>query len=628
MRKETFNILLVEGVDGRHAELANYLRCDGYQVERLTNYALHPFAQHKNNPQLILLDLAVLAGSSLQDQFSALSRLTGKAKIPVVILAPDATFEFELLDVYDYLSEPIDLFRLEADIERVISSPPIQPGLITPGEADLELFRTFIDQHSGLHFSQRNSRILHQGLHRRMCAVGVENFSAYYDYLLRYSESRNELKKLLTLLTVGETSFFRYSNQREAFVKHLIPDLIKQRRHTRSLRIWSAGCSTGEEPYGVAILLAEQFPQLAGWKIEILATDINKRSLRVAREGIYGKRAVRLVEKNYLEKYFKQVGDLSVVNPEIKRRVRFEYLNLKDDLFPSRADKGGGIDLVFCRNVMIYFETETMRQIVDRFADCLNPGGYLLLGHSETLQNISERFKRQQYERAFLYQLPPERDAQKETAVSRTSSASVPLVKEREKADQRRDLPEKKAANSPLDPIRAMSQKKDFAEQLYQEAKRAFNHEEFAAAEEAYSSVLKLFPEHLGALIGKGLSSANCKEYDAARELCDQAEKVDDLCPDLYFIRGMISDMESKPAEAVVQYQKVLWLDPCFIVAHYALSRLYRQGGDLSSARRALLNTIRCLEKMSPSTRVHFSGGMTREVFLELCRNDLDTFAD
>jgi chemotaxis protein methyltransferase CheR len=465
-----------------------------------------------------------------------------------------------------------------------------------------------------------------------MCAVGVENYSAYHDYLIRYSESRNELKKLLSLLTIGETSFFRYSNQRSAFLKHLIPDLIQQRRQTRTLRIWSAGCSTGEEPYGIAMLLAEHFPELAGWTVQILATDINKRSLRTAREGIYRKRAVRLVDEHYLKRYFESVEELYVVDSELKKRVRFEYLNLKDDSFPSRLNGTADIDLIFCRNVMIYFETETTRQIVDRFADCLNPGGYLLLGHSETLQNISDRFKRLHHDRAFFYQLAPEKRPVErivESAENRLPRDAVPAPA----VLGLTEVPDKNVSDN-IEKVyaqvlnRESMQTKVRAEQLFHEAQSAFLREEVATAEDVFAEVLQLCPDHLGALVGQGLCSANRGDYDTARECSDRAAAVDDLCPDIYFLRGMVCDMESRPCDATIEYQKVLWLDPCFIVAHYALSRLHRQGGDMTASRRALLNTVRCLEKSRPSARIHFSGGMTREVFLEQCRSDLDTFAD
>lgn len=637
MRDDPFKILIVEGADGSHSYLADRLRSDGYHVELLKACSLHPFALHEGNPQLILLDLSALDGSTPAEQLKSLSRLTGSARVPIIILAPDAHLEFELLDVYDFLSEPIDLYRLQADIERLVASPMSRPNADALPASELEAFRAFIDEHSGLHFSRRNNRILQQGLHRRMCAVGVEDYSAYHDYLIRYSESRNELKKLLSLLTVGETSFFRYSNQRAAFINRLIPDLIEQRRSTRTLRIWSAGCSTGEEPYGIAMLLAEHFPELQGWTIQILATDINKRSLRIAREGVYRKRAVRLVDKEYLNRYFKSFDDLYAVDPGLKKSIRFEYLNLKDENFPSAHNATAGLDLIFCRNVMIYFETETTRQIVARFADCLNPGGYLLLGHSETLQNISKRFQRLQHERAFYYRVMPEEKSVVPPILSSTDLSQTTTEQKVVPVPPVRGLAGTGPAQKPNDslktetaavPDRRVVQVKVRAEQLFRDAQEAFHREEFATAEEGFAAVLELQPDHIGALIGKGLNSANQGDFDTARELCALATTVDDLCPDIYFLRGMICDMESKEDEAVIEYQKVLWLDADFVAAHYALSRLYRQKGERAASRRALLNTVHGLEKRRPSARIHFSGGMTREVFLELCRNDLDGFAD
>jgi chemotaxis protein methyltransferase CheR len=629
MHDNIFRILIVEGVTGQHTELEEYLRGTGYSVERLATCSLHPYALNEGAPQLVLLDLSSLGGSSLSDQLKALSALTGKVQVPVIILAPDGSLEFELLDVYDYLSKPLDLHRLQTDIERLIALPAVFPERTSPEASTLELFRSFIGEHSGLHFSQRNNRILEQGLQRRMCAVGAENCAVYYNYLISFSKSRNELKKLLSLLTVGETSFFRYSNHRETFVEQLIPDLMEKNRQSRTLKIWSAGCSTGEEPYGISMLLTENFPQLKNWKIDILATDINKRSLRSAREGIYGRRAVRFVEPNYLKRYFTQVAGLNAVKPEVKQPVRFEYLNLKDR-FPSSIQAAPtGFDIIFCRNVMIYFETETTRQIVDRFADSLNPGGYLLLGHSETLQNISKRFQRRHYERSFFYQLTSQKKEDVKHEVTDQPEIAEPVVAVNVNAGKTVCDEEKPNVVNRADLVAGSNSDSGLSiEQLFENAESAFYREDFSAAENDYTAVLDRQPSHLGALIGKGLSRANQGDYAAASKFCAEAEKIDDLSPDVYFLRGMISDMESRSTDAIIEYQKVLWLDPCFIVAHYALYRLYRQGGDQVASRRALLNSVRCLEKTPPSAQIHFSGGMTREVFLELCRHDLDTFAD
>jgi chemotaxis protein methyltransferase CheR len=597
--------------------LSNWLRVHGYTVDRLTTRAADPYALQATQPDLILLDLEALSGSSLLERLRVLERLTSFAQLPVIAIAPDVTLEFELLDVYDFLSQPLNYDRLLANIRRLEQTPPVRPETSELTDAQWERYHHHLSLHTGLQFTRRNSVLLERGLHRRMCAVGAADYDIYYRYLTRFADSRNELKKLLSLLTVGETTFFRYKNHREAFVRYMLPDLIAQRRRSRNLRIWSAGCSTGEEPYGIAMLLQEHFPELAGWDVQIVATDINKRALRAAREGIYGRRALRMVEEPYLSRYFARLGELHVVDPQLRQRISFNYLNLKESDWPEIPSEH--FDLIFCRNVMIYFDLATTRQIVDRFANALRPGGFLLLGHAETLQNVSDRFQRLHRERAFLYQLqesPPRPVAPK---LPSEPAAPAPVATTVVPGNQA-------VGASPA--TMGTGARNLRAEQLFQRAQTDFTYERFAEAQEKYTETLALQPDHQGALIGMGLLNANNGDAAGARLFCEQAITVNDLFPDSYFLLGLILELEGDAIQAVKEMEKALWLSPCFIVPRHALFRHHRRVGDLRAARRELVNVIRCLEKERPATIIPYSGGLSREVFLENCRADLSRLSE
>ena len=396
-------VLIVDRDEELCQALAGLLETSGHRVSCLQG-ALTLSELRRQAPDLLLIDVPSADGEEVE-LLRRLSLQRSTLHLPIIVTADDPRLEFELLDVFDVLPKPLDEERLLEDLAQLKArrSPPgPYPSL---SEVDLALFRDFLINHSGLHFDRRNALLLERGLQRRMRALRSPGYRDYLGYLEANQESRQELKKLLGLLTIGETYFFRYLAHFELLREVIIPELMTRNRKTRSLRIWSAGCSTGEEPYSLAMLLHAQFPQLRDWRIEILGTDINKRSLAAARAGLYGVRTLRATESAYRDAYFRAEGDLFRIVPEIREMVHFGYLNLRTGLYPGRA-AARPLDLIFCRNVMIYFQPETTQEIIKKMAGVLRPGGYLLLGHAETLLNLRHDFARVQYGGGFVYRLP------------------------------------------------------------------------------------------------------------------------------------------------------------------------------------------------------------------------------
>jgi chemotaxis protein methyltransferase CheR len=554
--------------------------------------------------------------------------------LPLIVLSENADLEYEILDAYDFQAWPGERSRLLKTIAQ----------LATAGSAkvvghfsveQLEPFKELLHQRSGLHFSVSNWRLLERGLQRRMQALQIGTPQKYLAYLEREADNRDEFNKLVGLLTVGETCFFRYRSHHDALVHQVFPSLIARNAASQRLRIWSAGCSTGEEPYSLAIKLLDNFPQLSGWDVQILATDINKRSLRQAREGVYAERALRQAEPRYRERYFRVVEGHFQVESQVRRKVRFAHLNLQADRFPDAGNGTAELDLILCRNVLIYFHLETIRQIVARFADSLNPQGYLFLGHAETLQYVSDRFVRHHQHNAFYYQLkepqavkmaPVSRPPQKVSAPAPPSARILP-------PPQLSSPPPARTPSPGLPPLLAPTTTmtspeppaKPDVEQLYRQAMMAFDREEFAAADQLFDQILTLRAEHPLALVGKGLISANQGHYDESRKWCARAIQYDDLCPAAYLLRGLILDMEEQLERALVEYQKVLWLDRDFVMAHYLLAKVHGRLAQTDQQGRALRNAIRILEKQSDQGVLPFSGGLSRPVFLDICRRELGT---
>jgi chemotaxis protein methyltransferase CheR len=273
-------------------------------------------------------------------------------------------------------------------------------------EPELKLLQTLVYQECGMFFDERRAHFLQDRLQRRLRACQLESFYSYYR-LLTSREGRGELAALLENLTINETSFFRNKPQLDLFHKTLMEEVLQRKNEARdwSLRIWSAGCSSGQEPYTVAMLVCDAISYFAlrnskgnglpspkplipsPWRVEIIASDISFASLRAGQEGSYTEQQMEPVDFMYRLRYFDRIGDRYVVKDPLKQIVHFDVHNLKTEYLPQRND------VIFCRNVMIYFDEAEQKRLIQKLYRCLNPGGYLLIGHAETLFGLSEKFR-------------------------------------------------------------------------------------------------------------------------------------------------------------------------------------------------------------------------------------------
>lgn len=266
------------------------------------------------------------------------------------------------------------------------------------------LLRDCIYEHCGMYFDKDSKYILEKRLFNRLTDLNLPSFYEYYHYLKYNRNKEQELMDIMDVLTTNETYFFRESFQLKAFSDEIIPELIKNKtaRGNRSLRIWSAGCSTGEEPYTIAMILST-IPKLAGWKIEIIGTDISQKVLQQARRAVYGKSSFRATEESDLKRFFHQQEDGYKVNDSIRELVTISHLNLFDT---QRLNMLGKVDLIFCRNVIIYFDQAAKKRVIESFHSALYDGGFLLLGHSESLMNITTMFTLRHFKNDMIYQKP------------------------------------------------------------------------------------------------------------------------------------------------------------------------------------------------------------------------------
>ncbi|HEY1677868.1 MAG TPA: protein-glutamate O-methyltransferase CheR [Candidatus Sulfotelmatobacter sp.] len=275
-----------------------------------------------------------------------------------------------------------------ADAERT-------PSISADGRPDPELvrIRDLIYQVAGIFHPDTKLRLLLDRCNRRMKAVNLGTLCEYRACLTIKPGHEQEMTALLNEITIGETSFFRNQPQLEALRQVVIPRLLalKNTAPSRRLRIWTAGCSTGEEPYTLAILALEESLQiLKGWTVEILATDLNELSLAHARTALYNAYSTRYLPQRYRNKYFTSAGDLWQLDQPARQKVAFDRLNLSDESSMLRMTEA---DIIFCCNVLIYFDVASKRRVIGHFYNTLLPHGYLFLGQSESLYGVSENFR-------------------------------------------------------------------------------------------------------------------------------------------------------------------------------------------------------------------------------------------
>ena len=283
-----------------------------------------------------------------------------------------------------------------------MSSTALAPQFTEP---EMKLLQALIYQECGMHFDSRRAHFLQDRLQRRLKECQLDSFYTYYRLLIS-EQGKEELAKLLEHLTVNETSFFRNKAQLDLFHKHILEEIIrsKQTRRDFSLRIWSAGCSTGQEAYTIAMLIADSLAYFqlrnppaveapwpkpvvpAPWKVEIVASDISYSVLRAGQEGTYNDNQMASVDYSYRLRYFDKIGERYAVKKALKELVHFDFHNLKTEFLPQRND------VIFCRNVMMYFDDAEQKRLVEKFAKCLVPGGYLFVGHAESLLGITDKF--------------------------------------------------------------------------------------------------------------------------------------------------------------------------------------------------------------------------------------------
>jgi chemotaxis protein methyltransferase CheR len=276
-------------------------------------------------------------------------------------------------------------------------APQVKSAIIT--DEDFLKFKEFFYRRTGISFEPSKRYFVDKRLVERIDATGTGTFRGYFT-LLRLQASGEELQMLTNIMTVNETYFLREEYQFKCLVDSILPQIVKNRIGAAPIRIWCIPSSSGEEPYSVAMYLLENWPGITAWDIEIISSDIDTSILRRARAGRYSARSIQYVPEPWLKKYFKSVGDEYQLCDDLRQAVEFTHVNLSE---PAETLNYRNFDVIFCRNLLIYFDDVSRKTAAEAFYEALNPGGYLCLGHSESMSRISSLFEVRKFPDAIVY---------------------------------------------------------------------------------------------------------------------------------------------------------------------------------------------------------------------------------
>lgn len=497
------------------------------------------------------------------------------------------------------------------------SLPPSSPSQRSPADVNLppEQFvrlRDLLAHYSGVHLDTSRQRVLETGLARRLQITGIDLTA--YERFIQSAAGHKELRQLAELVLNHETLFFRNGPHLRALQNVLLPELHRTKPIGAPIRIWSAGCSTGEEAYSLAIVAYEALGRPLNRQVDIWATDLSDAALQKARAGSYRGRSLNNLNPEQLRRYFQQRGDSYVVNDALRSLVRFDVQNLLEP-FPEFVNN---IDIIFCQNVTIYFQLDTCRKLIERFYTCLPPGGMLFLGFSETLWNVFDGFHSREVNGAYVYYKGRPISAPMTPAAFRQTQPPAPQVQP----------PQRPVPKPPLVVERSPKTRGDRPpnpDTGSQQHNRTKQTPTAAAQQQADEALLRQGRELL--FLGQGTEAlevlrhispqsdyasqaltviarahADRGDLDTAVAEVRRALEIDTLNEEAHLLLGVIYVRQGQWQLAVQQLERARYLNPSLALISFHLADAYRQLGKFTLAAREYRNTLRKLDGHPPDT--------------------------
>jgi chemotaxis protein methyltransferase CheR len=480
---------------------------------------------------------------------------------------------------------------------------------------------TFVGSRLGLHYPQERWNDLERGARAaaRECAF-EDDVERFIGRMLSSALTQNELETLASNLTVGETYFFREQNSLEVFEQQIVPELIRARHaFGGQIRIWSAGCASGEEPYSLAIILSRMIADLKKWKITILATDLNPRSLHKAAEGIYTDWSFRDTPQWVRNTYFKATpGGGWAISPAIKKMVTFSYLNLVEDVYPSLLNCTNAMDVILCRNVLMYFTAEAIKKVIHQFHRSLADESWLLVGPAETSQTLFSEFTSVSFAGATLYRkgaTPPQMVtasfsyAQDEVSLSvRAAESAIQESGSTTASDLDASVPraDNHGPDIPKPPL------------LYDQALEFYQRGRYEDAVLIGIALITQNANDARAMLLLARIYANQGNLTAAITWCEKAIASDKMTACAHYLRATILQEQDLPEEAICSLRRAVYVDPHFTLGHFALGSLALRQGDLKESEKHFENVLLLLASYGPEETVPESEGLSARRLREI----------
>ena len=466
-----------------------------------------------------------------------------------------------------------------------------------PYNQDLEKIKQFIFSATGLIYYQDKTDELYRKIHKAMKHSGAADYRHYLSMITASADEGSvAFERLVSDLTIGETHFFRDESLFNGFRDVILPEVIKKNRAKKRLWIWSAGCATGEEAYTLAILIAQHFPHLLqGWDLRIIGTDINRDFLNRAIKGEYSQWSFRGTPEQIKQTCFFPKGRNWQIKPEYKKHLSFQYHNLATMPFPSVFQNLNSFDIIFCRNVMIYFDAATNQKLIRQFQESLVPDGWLVIGHADHNIRYFTSFKTVMLPGTSFYQncaghageTPKETARVFEPFLFDLADAGGKSISDKKKtaplstfrATNNHTIPPvRKPRHSPCPPPEITRQK---------------------PVEKQSSDSAKL-----NDLINQG-------KWDEASRLCQHLIKLSPLDTTVHLLSALLSEHRGLVPEAVTSLKKALYLDRKFVLGHYHLGLLQQATGDVKKAKKSFSNVINLLDTYDDTFVFHMADGIS-----------------
>ena len=496
-------------------------------------------------------------------------------------------------------------------------------------ERQLSRLSAFIASRMGLHFPEERRRNLERGINSAAREFGFEDGDSCIEWLLSSSPTRSQVEILASHLTIQETYFFRDKRLFNALEELVLFGLIQSRRDSgRHLRIWSAGCSSGEEPYSIAILLSIMIPDIRDWNVSILATDINARHLRKAACGVYGQWSFRDVQPEVKEGFFhsREKGRFELL-PRIRKMVHFSYLNMVEDPYPSLINGTTALDLVVCRNVLMYFVPELANRVVRNLHRSLADGGFLIVSPAESSKLDFSQFAVVRSHGTILHKKDgpqggrafPARSREKSKPGMNSTFQPVPKAARVPEPVVARPAPPPEAQVAPLEsPVRETDDRS--LHELHRQAIILFEGGFYSEAVERTEGLLDQNPSDAEGLALLARIYANWGKLEKALEYCEKATSAEKFHAGYHYLMATVLQELGRTEDAVVSLRRTLYLDTKFILAYVALGNISRKCGKHKESVKHFENALSLLNSQGPEDILPELEGINAHTLTEIIK--------